>query len=91
MKKDDKLTFEASLKKLETLLEKMEQGEIPLSDLIANFEKGTQLINHCQKYLQEAELKIEVLKKEKSKLESVPYNAMKNAGLQNEDVPKKPL
>lgn len=72
MKQENKPTFEASLKELEGLLDKIEQGEIPLADLINHFEKGNELIHHCQQYLQEAELKIEQLKK--GKLQTEPYH-----------------
>lgn len=43
----------------------MEQGDVPLADLLAKYEEGTKLLKACETRLQEAELKIEQLKKQK--------------------------
>lgn len=60
-KKTEPLSFEDALERLETLLESMENGETPLTELIAKFEEGSILLQDCQKKLKEAELKIEKL------------------------------
>ncbi len=62
-KKKDDLDFEQALKKLEALVDDMENGEIPLADLVSKYEEGNNLLKQCQKQLHQAELKIEVLKK----------------------------
>jgi exodeoxyribonuclease VII small subunit len=63
--KELKLSFEASLTKLETIVESMELGEVPLADLLAKFEEGNKLLKHCEARLKDAELKIEQLRKER--------------------------
>ena len=63
--KEAKLSFEAALAKLETIVESMETGEVPLADLLSKFEEGNKLLRHCEGRLKEAELKIEQLKKER--------------------------
>jgi exodeoxyribonuclease VII small subunit len=63
--KDLKLSFETALTKLETIVESMESGDVPLADLLAKFEEGNTLLRHCERRLKEAELKIEQLKKER--------------------------
>ena len=63
--KELKLSFEASLTKLETIVESMEMGEVPLADLLAKFEEGNKLLKHCEGRLKDAELKIEQLRKER--------------------------
>jgi exodeoxyribonuclease VII small subunit len=63
--KEVKLSFESALSKLETIVESMESGEVPLADLLAKFEEGNKLLKHCESRLKEAELKIEQLKKER--------------------------
>jgi len=60
-----KLTFEAALGKLESIVESMESGEVPLAELLAKFEEGTKLLRVCEARLKDAELKIEQLKKQK--------------------------
>lgn len=63
--KDAKLSFEAALGQLETIVESMESGEVPLAELLAKFEDGTKLLKVCEARLKDAELKIEQLKKQK--------------------------
>lgn len=63
--KEAKLSFEAALTKLESIVESMESGEVPLAELLAKFEEGNKLLKHCEGRLKEAELKIEQLKKER--------------------------
>jgi exodeoxyribonuclease VII small subunit len=63
--KEAKLSFETALTKLETIVESMESGEVPLAELLAKFEEGNKLLKHCEGRLKEAELKIEQLKKER--------------------------
>ena len=53
--------FEQSLKELESLVEKMEQGDLSLEDSLGHFERGVQLSRACQKALKEAEQKVEIL------------------------------
>ena len=60
-----KLSFEDALEKLETIVESMESGDVPLADLLAKFEEGTKLLKVCESRLKDAELKIEQLKKQK--------------------------
>ncbi len=57
------VAFEEALKKLETIVEAMESGDLPLEALLARFEEGTRLVKICQAKLAEAELKIQQLEK----------------------------
>ncbi len=58
-----KTDFEASLKELEGLVEKMEQGDLSLEDSLSHFERGVQLSRSCQQALKAAEQKVEILMK----------------------------
>ena len=60
--KTAKLSFEAALIKLESIVDSMEEGEVPLADLLAHYEEGTKLLKVCEARLKDAELKIEKLK-----------------------------
>jgi exodeoxyribonuclease VII small subunit len=53
--------FEDSLEELEQLVEQMEQGELSLEESLKSFERGVKLTNSCQKALQEAEQKVQIL------------------------------
>ena len=67
-KKDDisKLSFEAAIKELGSIVGKIEQGEIPLQDSLSQYERGMALIKHCQAILQKAEKRIEKIAEEKN-------------------------
>jgi len=60
-KKPRQPDFEKSLRELEKLVEKMEQGELSLEASLEHFEKGVQLSRTCQQALREAEQKVEIL------------------------------
>lgn len=62
---DAKLTFEAAIGRLESIVEAMEAGDVPLADLLLKFEEGSKLLKVCESRLRDAELKIEQLKKQK--------------------------
>ncbi|MEE9423367.1 MAG: exodeoxyribonuclease VII small subunit [Methylococcales bacterium] len=53
--------FEQSLAELEKIVDAMEQGDIPLEQALASFEKGIKLARSCQKTLSEAEQKVRIL------------------------------
>lgn len=55
------LSFEAALSELEALAQKMENGQLPLDQLIACYERGGALARHCRAQLDKLEQKIEVL------------------------------
>jgi exodeoxyribonuclease VII small subunit len=58
------LHFEESLAELEKLVERMEQGNLPLEEALKLFERGIQLTRASQKALQEAEQKVRILLEE---------------------------
>lgn len=58
-----KLSFEASMERLETIVSQLERGEAPLEESIALFEEGTKLIAGCTKLLDSAEQKVLKLSK----------------------------
>jgi exodeoxyribonuclease VII small subunit len=55
--------FEASLAELESIVQRLEQGELPLEESLRQFERGVALTRSCQKALRQAEQKIRVLSK----------------------------
>ena len=60
-KQQETLAFEKSLKELEALVTKMEQGNLSLEESLQQFERGIQLTRNCQQALKEAEQKVEIL------------------------------
>lgn len=59
-----KKSFESSLKDLEKIVEQLEAGDLPLERSLELFEQGVRLSRDCQKRLDEAERKVELLLKD---------------------------
>jgi len=55
--------FESSLEELERIVQQLEVGDLPLDRSLELFEQGVRLSRECQKRLDEAERKIEILLK----------------------------
>jgi len=62
-KEAPKLDFETAMRELEELVERLEQGELPLEESLAAFERGVILTRSCQTALKDAEQKVEILLK----------------------------
>ena len=54
-------SFEASLEELERIVSQLEAGDLPLDRSLELFEQGVRLSRECQKRLDEAERKVEIL------------------------------
>ncbi len=54
-------TFETSLEELEQIVRHLEAGDLPLDRSLELFEQGVRLSRECQKRLDEAERKVEIL------------------------------
>jgi exodeoxyribonuclease VII small subunit len=55
----DDLSFEVALQELESIVSRLEQGEVDLEDSIALYERGMALKAHCEKKLKGAEMRLE--------------------------------
>ena len=58
------VTFEAALKQLEEIVQRLERGELPLEESLKLYEEGIRLSRLCHAKLEEAEGKIELLMKD---------------------------
>lgn len=52
---NEDLTFEDALQGLGEIVERLEQGDVPLEEALSQFQVGVGLANYCQKTLKEAE------------------------------------
>ncbi len=55
------VSFEETLISLQSIVETLEAGNLPLAETIARFEEGTRLAEVCRTLVSEAELRITVL------------------------------
>ncbi len=60
-KTDNSMDFEKAMQDLETLVEKMESGDLSLDESLHLFEQGVKLTRQCQQSLKEAEQKVSIL------------------------------
>ena len=61
---DDAPRFEAALKQLEEIVQRLEKGELPLEESLKLYEEGIRLSRLCHQKLEEAEGRIEMLMKD---------------------------
>ncbi|BAU72353.1 exodeoxyribonuclease VII small subunit [Metapseudomonas furukawaii] len=67
--------FEQSLAELQTLVERLESGELSLEDSLGAFEQGIRLTRECQAALNQAEQKVQILLERDGQLEEAPFDA----------------
>jgi exodeoxyribonuclease VII small subunit len=55
------MTFERALKELESIVGRLERGDVELEESINIYERGEALKEHCDRLLKQAEAKVEKL------------------------------
>ena len=63
--------FEAAIAELETIVKKLEEGDLPLEKSLELYERGVHLSRFCHSRLEEAERRIEILN-ERGQLKPAP-------------------
>lgn len=67
--------FEEALQKLEAIVAKMEEGDLPLEEALKEFEEGVRLAKFCTGKLDEAERKVEKLIRDQAgKIKTTPFS-----------------
>lgn len=64
----ENLSFEESLEKLEEIVNRLENGDVPLDDAIDEFNEAMQLVKICNKKLEAAEESIAKIVKDNGEL-----------------------
>jgi exodeoxyribonuclease VII small subunit len=65
--------FEQALAELETLVGRLEGGDLPLDEALKLFERGVALTRQCQSSLQSAQQKVEILLKRSGEAQPEPF------------------
>ena len=55
------VSYEAALQELETLVARLESGQLPLDQLLTGYQRGAQLLKFCRHRLEAVENQIKVL------------------------------
>ena len=66
--------FEQALAELESLVERLERGDLPLDKALKTFERGVELTRQCQTALQAAQQRVEILLKRSGRAEVEPFS-----------------
>lgn len=62
----ERITFEDALKKLESIVNKLEEGSVTLEESVNLYEEGMKLSSFCSEILEKAELRIEKVNQQQS-------------------------
>ena len=68
-----KKTFEQALAALEEITHGLEEGELNLEESLKKFEEGISLVEYCNKVLDDAQKRVEILLKKGGKITPVPF------------------
>ncbi len=74
-RKPKTVDFEQALGELESVVDKLEHGELPLEDALRQFERGIELARGCQESLKQAEQRVEILLAKTPQAEPEPFDA----------------
>ena len=66
--------LDGSLQELESVVEQVESGDLPLEEALKQFERGVKLTRKCQATLKKAEQKVEILLKKTADAEPEPFD-----------------
>jgi len=81
----NQLSFEQAIKELSSIVQKIEQAEIPLQDSLSQYERGMALIKHCRTILRKAEERIEKISEPDKEPKEMPL--IKDPEENSEDIP----
>jgi len=70
--------FEGAIAELESIVKKLEEGDMPLEQSLALYERGVQLSRFCHGRLEEAERRIEILT-DRGELKAAPSSLAADA------------
>ena len=80
--------FAATVAQLETIVERLESGELSLEDALTAFEQGVRLTRDAQQRRDSAELKVRALSEDTDgKLAVAPFAGAPDAGNDSEETP----
>lgn len=69
MSEEKVLSFEEAMQQLEKIVEKLEEGDVPLEDAISFFKEGMELSKLCHNKLQKVEKEMDMILREDGELE----------------------
>ena len=80
-----KKTFESALSRLEQITEELEEGEPSLEQSLKKFDEGIELVKFCNRKLEEARKRVDLLLKQNGSLTTVDFDETEDG---NQDLPE---
>jgi exodeoxyribonuclease VII small subunit len=77
---EDAISFETAMERLESIVGRLENGDVPLEQAIELFQQGMQLSHLCSKKLEQVEKKIEMLVDDNGSFSKKPFAASTDEG-----------
>ncbi|MDA8354459.1 MAG: exodeoxyribonuclease VII small subunit [Firmicutes bacterium] len=74
------LSFEEAMERLEDVVNRLENGEVPLEESIRLFEEGMKLSRYCGAKLEKMEQQVEILARENGDWVRKPFHPDEEAG-----------
>ncbi|MBK8915451.1 MAG: exodeoxyribonuclease VII small subunit [Phycisphaerales bacterium] len=74
MARSARLSFEEAMKRLETIVEQMEAGEIGLEESVTRYEEAMKLAGHCRQVLDDAELRLQQIQADAGGVRTAPFD-----------------
>lgn len=74
--------LEGAMEEITQLIHKMEHDELTLEQSLTHFGRGINLVKHCQKILEEAEQKVQILLQQNSQEVLMAYGEDKVEGIE---------
>lgn len=81
---EENLQFEEAIEKLESIIERMESEQIPLQELLKDYEEGTKLLKLCRTRIDGARQKIDKINKELTN-GSVMLESLEDDGISSDE------
>ena len=81
--------FEAAIAELESIVKKLEEGDLPLESSLQLYERGVHLSRFCHSRLEEAERRVEILN-ERGELKPAPASLGEDEGDGSPRIPRSP-
>ena len=84
-KKTQPLNFENTLIELENVVNRLEQGDLPLDDALSQFEQGVNLAKQAQEKLANAEQRVQILLEKNSSTPLTDYQTSSLSEVKKDD------
>jgi len=85
-KQSTKQSFEDSLEELDSIVQTMEEEQLPLEELISKYERGATLHQECESFLKSAKQRLEKIAQSKNTVNTVAPNTESSSSNDDDEI-----